>query len=43
MIIAFISIALLGIFLGLAFREDLKLLEKDDPNYRKYLRDKFRI
>lgn len=41
--VAIIVLLLLMYFLSVAFQEDLKNLEKTNPKYRQYLKDKYKI
>lgn len=41
--IILIILFIIGILFGIALREDLEYIEKKDPKYRKYLKDKFNI
>lgn len=41
--IILIILFVLGILFGIALREDLEYIEKNEPRYRKYLKDTFDI
>ena len=42
-LIAFFIAVIVMTVLGVAFRNDLKRMEKENPKYRKYLKDKYNI